>query len=289
MRKLFQKLILFLLLPSVCAGCVRIALEVSPSLIPSFAQTLFEECDPDLAGKAIPANLKLLEGLLKSDPENKQILTALSMGFSGYSMLFVETANPESASELYLRARKYGIRALGESGRLPDDPATQVDHIRTALRGIDEKDFDALFWTTLSWIAWINLNLDKPVALAQLSLSQACLERIIELDGSFFHGLPHVLEGIIYAARPQVLGGNAEKGKSCFEEALKVSGRKFFLAQYYFARYYAVRIQNKKLFLELIEEIVRGNARDLEGVCLMNRVTQDKAADLKNRIDELFF
>ena len=61
------------------SGCVRLALYLSPSLVPSFTEAIFEECDPVLAEDAIPANLKILEGLLRNAPGNKKISTALSM------------------------------------------------------------------------------------------------------------------------------------------------------------------------------------------------------------------
>ena len=35
------------------------------------------------------------------------------MGFTGYAMLFVEEEDPERASRLYLRARRYGLKAIG--------------------------------------------------------------------------------------------------------------------------------------------------------------------------------
>jgi tetratricopeptide (TPR) repeat protein len=287
-KSLCKAIIIFLLLP-VLTACVRLVLRFSPSLVPNMAQAIFEECDPELAKNSIPANLKLLEGLLKYDPESEQILTTLSMGFSGYSMLFVEMDNPEAASELYLRARAYGTRALGHKGSVLKDPATTVGNLRAVLEGMSVKDLKALFWTTMSWIAWINLNLDKPAALAQISLSQACLRRIIELDGNYFHGLPYILLGISYAARPQVFGGNAQEARFYFEKALSLSDQKFFLAQYYLARYYAVRIQDKKLFLKLIENMISGDARELESACLINSVMQDRAEELMNMVDELFF
>jgi hypothetical protein len=44
-----------------------------------------EESDADLAEKAIPASLKMLEGLDKEDPENIWILQKLAEGFCGYA------------------------------------------------------------------------------------------------------------------------------------------------------------------------------------------------------------
>ena len=288
MKKLIVCLVSLLLLVPFLTGCVKLALQFTPSLIPQLTQALFEECDPDLAKRAIPANLKLMEGLLKSDPENRQILTALSMGFSGYSLLFVEAGDPENASDLYLRARNYGLRALCVKGCALKDPAVIMKHLQAALKDMGEKNLKALFWTTMSWNAWINLNLDKPAALAQLSLSQGCLRRVIEIDADYLYGLPNILMGASLAARPQFFGGDIKRARSYFEKSLELSRRKFFLAQYYFAKYYAVRVQDKKLFFELIRDITNRDPHELKDVCLINRVIQHKAEQLKKMADELF-
>jgi len=267
---------------------MRVALRVSPSLFPNLTTSIFEECDIELARNAIPANLKLLEGLLKNDPENKQILTTLSMGFGGYSMLFVEGDDPERASRLYLRARDYGIGALGEKGVGLKNAMDRKEDLQSLLQRLGKEALEPLFWITVSWNAWINLNLDKPAALAQLSVSQALLERVMEIDATYFQGLPHILMGVSLSARPPMLGGNVKQAKEHFDKALQLSHGKFFLAQYYFARYYAVRVQDKALFLGLTGEVEKMNPRELRDVCLINSVMQHKAKRLREMVDEFF-
>ena len=112
-KRILKKLILISLLLPLLTGCVKLITQFSPNLIPNLTQTFFEECDSELARVSLPADLKLLEGLLKNDPQNKQLLTALCMGFTGYSALFLEEKDPERASLFYLRARNYGLKALG--------------------------------------------------------------------------------------------------------------------------------------------------------------------------------
>jgi hypothetical protein len=174
-HKFFVITILFLCL----TGCVGLMTRFSPSLIPNFTRVFFEECDPELARIAFPADLKLIEGLLKSDPGNKPLLTALCLGFTGYAMLFIEDENPERASQLYLRARDYGLKAMGRKGTFLKSSIPGAEGIRTGLNAFGEKELEVLFCTTMSWHAWINLNLDKPVALAQTGIAQACLERVL--------------------------------------------------------------------------------------------------------------
>jgi tetratricopeptide (TPR) repeat protein len=269
-------------------GCMQVALRASPSLFPNVAATIFEECDPELAKASIPSNLKLMEGLLKNDPENQEILTTLSMGFAGYSLLFIEPEDPERASAFYLRALEYGIRALGEKGTALRNRDGRLEPVKTALQNMDHNDLEALFWATLSWNAWINLNLDKPSALAQLSVAEACLKRVLELDARFFFSAPHILMGASLAARPPLLGGNPEKARVHFEQAMEDNHRKFYLAQVYFAKYYAVRVQDKELFVRVLAEVLQGNPDELKEVCLINRVMQSRAQELAQHAEDLF-
>jgi tetratricopeptide (TPR) repeat protein len=275
--------------PVILPGCTQIILRTAaPSLIPNIAAALFEECDPDLAKHAIPSNLKLLEGLLKEDPNNSEILVSLAMGFAGYSLLFVETEDPVRASRLYLRARAYGAQALGESGRILTDPAVSHEAFQAGLKTLSGGDYRALFWATVSWNAWISLNLDQPKALTEMAAAGACLDKLLEMDPYYLHGLPHILRGVLFSARPPLLGGDPSKARIHFEEALGENKGKFFLTQVYFARYYAVRVQDKALFENLLQAVMAGDPADLEDVCLINRVMQQRAKHLMQQLEDLF-
>ena len=97
MKKTSCSLFAIVLLMLLMTGCTRLALHVTSPLIPNLTMAFFEECDLELAEQSLPAELKLMEGLLNSAPHNKELLTALSMGFTGYAMLFVEEEYPERA------------------------------------------------------------------------------------------------------------------------------------------------------------------------------------------------
>jgi len=269
-------------------GCVRLASQFSPSFIPHMTATLFEECDPELARQALPADLKLMEGLLKNDPNNGRLLTALCIGFTGYSLLFVEEEDQARASKLYLRAMGYGARALGSETHSLEEFTADRNALQRALRSLDEAGHVALFWFAMSWNAWINLNLDHPAALAQLGAAQLCAERILEVKPDYLYGAPYILAGSLLSGRPRIMGGDEARARECFEQALALSNGKFLMAHYYFARYYAVRVQDKNLFLRLLDEIESCPADQLKDVCLINSVIKRRAEDIKKRSEELF-
>ena len=281
MKKFYTALFFLVLLILSFGGCTRLVMPIASSMIPGFTGAFFEECDLKLAKESLPAELKLMEGLLKNDPENQKILTALCMGFTGYAMLFVEDEDPERGSRLYLRAKTYGLKAM-------DIENAGARQMLDRIKKIPQENIEMLFWTTMAWNAWVNLNLDKPSAIGESTLAEACLKRVLEIEPHFYYGAPYVLMGTILAARPEMLGGNAPKAKTCFEKAITVSDGKFLLAQYYFARYYAVRVQNKALFFSLVKTVREAQPDELKEACLINQAVKKKMEALAIMADELF-
>ncbi len=279
-RKLLILLSLFLI-PVLFPSCMKLALTAMPDFVPNMTMAFFEECDIALAEQSLPSELKLLEGLLKNAPRNRELLSALCMGFTGYAMLFVEEKDEQRASRLYLRAKAYGLQAIGV-----DD--SSIESLSDKLQSMTVQDLKPLFWVTMAWNLWINLNLDKPAAMGQMQASQECLNRVMALNPDYFHGSPCILMGSILAARPPMLGGDPKKAKEYFSKAIALSQGRFFLAQYHYARYYAVRVQNRELFLSLIEEVEKTPADSMKEACLINSAIKKKMQTLKKEMDELF-
>ncbi len=288
MKKQKWKLTFLLCLSLTLTGCVKLALKSAPSFIPNLSQAFLEECDTDLARQSLPSSLKIMEGLLKNDPENKQILTSLCTGFTGYAMLFVEEKNPDKASKLYLRARNYGLKALGKKAPFSTEIKLSRDATQSRIKSIKGNEIESLFWTTMAWNAWINLNLDKPAALGQLQTAQACLNRILEIEPGYYYGAPYILMGSILSAMPGPLGGDAKAAREYFEKSLQIADGNFFLAHYFFARYYAVRVQDKNLFFNIIKKVEQKPANGLKDACLINSVMKEKILHLKEISEDLF-
>ncbi|MEE4352130.1 MAG: TRAP transporter TatT component family protein [Desulfatiglans sp.] len=288
MKQTILKYLIITLIVTYQSGCVSMALRFSPSLIPNLTESLFEECDTALVKESLPADLKLMEGLSKNAPGNRQILISLCKGFTGYAMLFVEEDNIDRASALYLRARNYGIRALGSKGFFLAESERGIKNVRKGLEKLGEKEIEALFWTIMAWNLWVNINLDKPAALAALAITQPCLERVLQVKPDFFYGAPQVLMGTLLASKPSLMGGDPVRARTYFEEAVEISNGRFFLVHYYYARYYAVRTQNKQLFISLLQDIAQRHPNELIEVCLINRVMQQKALKLLEESEDLF-
>ena len=98
----------------VSCSAQRMAAQLAFPLVQGQYKAMQEEADLGLAAKAIPSNLKMMEGLLKGDESSMPILNNLAEGFCSYSFSFIEDSNPERASALYQRGRGYAVRSLAE-------------------------------------------------------------------------------------------------------------------------------------------------------------------------------
>ena len=112
MRSKWIAVLFFFPLVLNMSGCTfeKVAVSATASLIDYNLLSFYEEEDPEIARPAGASNLKMLEGLIKADPENNTLLVKASQGFGGYAFLFVEDDDPKRAEGLYRRGREYGLR-----------------------------------------------------------------------------------------------------------------------------------------------------------------------------------
>ncbi|MBN1907895.1 MAG: hypothetical protein JW927_22655 [Deltaproteobacteria bacterium] len=268
------------------AGCMKIAVRMSPQLLNNISLSIFEECDYAIAQQAIPGNLKILEGLLKSDPQHSDLLRLLSIGYCGYSLLFIEGVDDERASSLYLRGASYGFKAAGFPG-IPDNLNREELLERLIYLG-DKVNTESFMWATASWCLWIKLNIHRPEALAQLGNAQLCIDNLAEKYPDLYFGLPSLLKALSHSVKPSMLGGDFEAAKKNYDNALISGKRLLFLSQYYYARYYCVGTQNREMFISLLNEIISSNIKYPDDLSLINSVFREKAKILLNDIDEYF-
>lgn len=285
-----MKKIILLLFPLLLCHCSvqRLTLIAARPLIQNSLDALFEEPDLVLAQTAIEADLKLLDGFLKSDPENTNFLFFAVQGYTSYALGFVEDEQPERARLLYLRARDYGLRLLNQKKAWRSTRRTTPDEFIQALALFKKDDVPALFWTANAWGSWINLSLTNPDALADLPNVQAMMERVIVLDPAYFYGGAHLFLGTIYSAKPQIMGGDPVKSEFHFKQTLKYADGKFLLPSVYYARYFAVQTQNEALFDSLCQQVLSTPLDVLPEQRLPNAIAKEKTEKLRLKKPDLF-
>lgn len=268
-----MKKFLPLLALAALAGCSlnRTAARVTSGVVDAGLPAVFSQSDTQYVKEALPANLQLMEILLASDPGNKTLLLNAAQGFCGYAFMFLEDEDTARASAFYLKGQAYAERAL--------DGATAA----TAKK----KDAHPLFWHTFCKALYMNINRDKPEAIAEIPELEPAALKLLELDPGYYYNAAHDILGAYHAIRPRLMGGSPEKAAAEFELALKGPGADFQLSRFMYAKMAAVAAQDPELFERLLTEIIDAEPKDGD-TRLANEVARQKAKKLLEKKDELF-
>ena len=270
-------------------GCIQtIALRSMGGILDNGLTSFNEESDLQLAHEALGSNLKLIEAMIKSDPENEQFLVFAAQGFNSYALAFCEDDSVERARVFYLRAKEYGMRILTKNIKFKDALDGDIASFREAVHTFDRKDVPAIFWTAMSWGSYVNITRTDVAGLADMSKVQALIEFVAEKDPQFYHGSAYLFLATIEGSTPRALGGHPEKSKELFDKGMAVNGGKFLMTQLYYAKTYAVAIQDQPLFESLLKQIEDASPDVLPEARLANLIAKQKARRLLARENELF-
>jgi tetratricopeptide (TPR) repeat protein len=243
--------------------------------------------DYDLMRDALPFGLLQFDGLIVAAPSDKLILRAAEAYF-GYANAFVEDVDKKRASLLYLKARDYGFRVLKGYARFAKALDGPEPEFKEMLYSFGAGDVPALFWTGSSWLAWIGLNPDDPQAMMDYPKAADMIQRVVELDETFYYGSAHASLGAFYAAMPKMLGDNTAKAKAHFEKAFEISKGRFLLMHYLYAKFYAYQIQDRDLFVKTLETILATPTDKYPDMAFLTVVAKRRAKILLDNVDSYF-
>jgi hypothetical protein len=115
------------------------------------------------------------------------------------------------------------------------------------------------------------------------------MQGVLRLDEKYYLGGSHMFYGVYYGGRPEMLGGEPEKAKQHFDRAIEISRGKYLLTKFLLAKYYAVRIQDKSLFEQTLEEIISAPKDLLPEQGLANQIAKRNAERWIGFADDIFF
>ena len=257
------------------------------SLFDNTVAALMRESDLQFAESAITGNLKLLEGVVDSDPTNVRYLELACMGYASYALAFAEE-DPSRAVLFYTRAKAYGIRGLLLRGIPQGAFAADGPTMKAALGRLTGSDVPLVFWTASAWGSAVSLQPNEPDAIASIPTVTAMMEWVQGREPGFFYGGPSLYFGVYYGSFPPALGGKPELSRENFERARASSQGKFLMTDVLYARIYAVVTQDRRLFQDLLERVVAAPSDLLPEQALANSVAKKRARQLLARTEELF-
>lgn len=284
-----MRLLLLVLIFSLSSACSidKMLVRASTPMIEGGVEALNQETDLELAEESIPANLNMLMGMIKIDPDNPQLHTYAAQAFYGMAYGFNEDNRPQRASRFYIRGMNHGLTALALKGakNLKDSPIDQFDQ---QLKQLGKDDVATLFWTASCWAKWIDLHRDNTEAIAQLARATALMQRVLDLDERFYYGGAHMYFGVYYGSRAPLLGGNFEKSRQHFDQARAITNHKLLIPDLLQAQYLSRQMQDREDFHQRLTAIIQAPDDLMPELGLQNQIAKRKAALLLKKENEWF-
>lgn len=297
------------LLLAACSGCSlqKMAIRQMTPMLPEGIVAFEEETDYDFAREALGGQIKFLETLHRNDRTNLKLRLLLAQGYASYAFLFLEEQaqaleldHPDEADAMfarargmYARARDYGLGELERRKGFKEALALGVGDegiaaLRAHLKGYGKKDVPLLFWTAYGWGSYVNMSRDDIDAIADAPRADTLMERALELDPGYYNAGAHLYFALLNAAKPEALGGKPAEALKHFEAADRITGGKFLLTSVFWARMYAVQVQNRELYLQKIQAVLDA-PDDLDPhQAMANILAKRKAARCLKNVDEYF-
>jgi hypothetical protein len=280
----------FLLLSIMTAGCStsQIVVRGAMPLMDGGLEAMNRETDLELARDAIPATLKMLEGMSIGDPGNATLRVYLAQGFYGYGYSFVEQEAPERAVALYTRCLEHAQAALDSLGFAVDIEAAPLDALETALTDATARQVPALFWSASCMAKRTDMSRTDPRSIAQLARAASVMQRVLALDENHYHGGPHLFFGVYYGSRAPMFGGDPARSAQHFDRARAATAGKLLMADVLQAEFLDRQQLDRAAFHDRLSAVMNAPDDLFPEMAFANRVARQRAQYLLTKEAEWF-
>lgn len=278
----FVALVLLVFLNTGCS-VQRLGIRAASGVLGVAGQEIETESSWEIFRDAVPANIKMMEGLLYVDPNNLDLLLALIKAHAGYGLAVHETLNLESllidapsrphalsALKSYAKALKHASKYLELRGvaiaNLANGKKSESipDVLNGVLDGQNQNDVEAVFFAGQAWASLINLQRNDVRTFAQLYVAKGLIDWSCDKRPDFQHGVCDIFYGAYDLGRPKMLGGDLERGKKIFKTAMGKYPRNLLIRVIYIEQYVipALDLDEYKVQKKELEDLFENQSRD---------------------------
>ena len=286
-NKFIVKSVLLIVNLNFIIACAPIVSNITDNLARNLSDAVLNQEDPKIVRDGAPAYLLLLDSLVAGNPENPVILSSASDLYTSYSAIFVNDANRSKI--LSERALKYSKKALCisyEDSCNWDDYS--FDDFNLSLDDLDMKYSDLLLTYSTSYLVYIRSHSNDWNAIARLPYIESALEYYVEKNPETENiDSVYTYLGILSTLLPPALGGDYEKGKRYFENAIEFSGDQNLSAKVEYALSYARPLYDRELHDKLLLEVISSNPVK-KNYTLLNVIAKEQASSMLENADEYF-
>jgi hypothetical protein len=233
----------------------------------------------------IRAAIKIWEQVAAADPKNFDALVKLTR--ANYFLAEGYLRNDEKE---YLRTMDLGVK-WGEKAMIASSPEFEAKmraggKLPEAVKLVSKTGVPAMYWYASSLGKWAKRK-GFAVLLGQKDNVKATMDRVLELEPTFYYGGPHRYFGAFYAVAPAFAGGDLEKSRVHFNKSLEISAT-FVGTKVLWAQELAVKEQDEETFEKLLNEVIATPDDVIPELKPEIIVEKQKAKELLADKDELF-
>jgi len=268
---------MWIILQLNACSMAELTVKASMPMIAGGMLALNRETDLQLAEAAMPSNIELIEGMIINAPENEALRNYAAQAYYGYAFGFVEDINPQRAANFYKRGLNHALYNLRKKGLNKRILSGKLELLQLKLKSLDEDEVASLFWAASNWTKWINHNRDKTQAIADLPKAVMLMQRVIELDETFYMAGPHIFFGVYNGSRSPMLGGNYALSEQHFEKARQLNKNQLLIIDLLQAQYLDRQKFDQQQFHQRLTKIINSNPATNPDIALINNIVKQKA------------
>ena len=279
-NKNFRLFLVLILAPVLLTpSCTAI---LTDTVIDPAVKNLQRQQDVELVCEGAASYLLMIDSLIESDPEARDLLLVGIKAYSGSASALVSCGAPaERRKAISSKARTYGKQLLST--------LFQMDQLRKndfVINSVEPTEALYMFWGAFGWLTWIQQQQGSPESMADLIMVEKIMKHVLDLDETVENGSTHIFFGALYGSKPAMIGGDFERSRTHFERALEISNRQFLVAHTTFAETYCRMTFNKELHDALLQEVLDFPLEKAKEHTLVNQIAKKKA---KKMLEEGFF
>jgi hypothetical protein len=260
------------------SGCAGLISRAGNGVSRDLSAGILEQDDPQLVGEGLPAFVLLLEGLLRSNPDDAALLMSTSRLYGAYAGVFA--TEPARRARLANKALDYARRATCASdAALCEALEGPYEPFAARVGAADARQVDLLYGLATAWAGVIQAQSDDFDRIAELPKVEALLDRVVAIDPDHDGGSAWMYLGVLRSLRPEALGGQPAQGRASFEQAITRSNKRNLMAQVLYAEYYARLMFDQDLHDRLLGEVLAAEVK-ASGLTLSNVLAQRRAREL---------
>lgn len=257
-------------------GCASLIGKTTERISNRLETAILNQPDVETVRQGAPAFLIMLDSMVAGETPNPSSLAAAAKLYSTYASVFV--ADQQRAKTLSLRGKRYAQRALcGYSNTYCRALPKPIPEFKEALDLASEKDLPYLFTYATALTTWVQNNTEDWSAIAELPKAELIFEKTLELDPAYDKGNAHAYLGALSVRLPAAMGGQPEKSRAHFEDALKLNDN--LMNRLLFAKHYARAVYDQALHDQLLADIFSRSAEQ-PGQTLINQLAKEQAKEL---------